>query len=541
LTDRDKQDGMEQKLVKIEDIRAQVESRVAEENKTGSGPGDSGPDHNFVWSCIQANQLGDGELYKRINAGKFIFCKSMDCWLRWAGNHWELDTMDGAFAAVEEVVKRYQAAADLERKKAQESKDDKELQKYHESRERKLSKRVWDLRGDQRRTQCAKWAHTSKNPMAIHGDEIDRQPWLLACPNCVVDLKTGESRPGQPDDFLLKAAPTEWRGIDAPRPTWEEALLEIHSRDELVVEFMQRLYGCAIVGAVYEHIFPVFTGPGGRNGKGTEMEAIKTVLGPLAGPIPSEMLLASYKITNSSAPTPDIVAMRGLRIAWASETEDGAKVSAAKCKWLTGADSLTGRSPHDKYPITFAPSHTLFLLSNFKPHADSQDQAFWERVINIPFLVRFLRNSEPKADNERVADPMLQQKLQEEAPGILAWMVEGCLKWQRDGLMMPPRVVEETQKWKSGEDNLGAFIEFCCRTGDETEFQIGASDLYDAFTAWWKKFVGNFPPKQKKFGSYVRERFRHDKVGGLYKYFGLALDLRVMREILPDQYGGDVW
>jgi phage/plasmid-associated DNA primase len=41
-------------------------------------------------------------------------------------------------------------------------------------------------------------------------------------------------------------------------------------------------------------------------------------------------------------------------------------------------------------------------------------------------------------------DPHLLEKLKAEAPHIMAWMVEGCLEWQRRGLAvyrpwLPPR------------------------------------------------------------------------------------------------------
>ncbi len=514
----------------IEEIRKMVEER-RQKTKKGDDGGRKEIGSKFIRDCLNSNELGDGELFKAVNEGKFIFNKAADRWMVWSGHHWDMDVMDQAAAAVEVVVEQYAEEVKRVSKELSET-DDKYKNRYLTSLRNQLIKRISALRTDRRRNACLKWAHTSKNPMAIRGDELDRQPWLLACANCVVDLRTGASRPGRQDDYLYKACPTEWHGIDAPRDTWVKTLTDIFDGDELMVAFLQRLFGMAIVGAVIENVFVVLTGPGGRNGKTTIMETIKHVLGPLAGPIPSEMLLSSYRVTNSSGPTPDIMALRGLRIAWASETEDGAKVSAAKVKWLTGRDSLTGRNPHEKTPITFEPTHTLFLLTNFKPHADSQDKAFWERLINIPFTLRFLRNRRPIADNERVADPNLAEKLKAEASGILAWMVEGCLQWQKTGLDMPPRVVQENEDYLAEEDNIGAFIDFCCLTGPEEEFQVGASALYDVFSSWWKKYVGNFPPKQKKFGQYLRERYRYEKVGGLYRYFGISINQEVVAQIV---------
>ena len=526
-------------VLSLEDIRRQVEARVEEEAALpggGGGDDEGGVDSDFIQECIRHNEMGDGELFKLLHRGRFVFNKAMKTWLKWSGHHWEIDHLDEASGAVEAVVEAYQAEVDRITVALREI-DAKDIRKSKEALRETITKRIWALRGD-RRDKCLKWAHTSMNPLAIFGDELDARPWFLACPNCVVDLKTGNERPGRPDDYLMKATSAEWRGLFEPCDGWVRTLLEIFDWDESLVDFLQRLLGYALIGAVYEAIFPTLIGPGGRNGKSTIMETVKSVLGPLAGPIPNEMLMASYKVSGGgNSPTPEIMALRGLRLAWASVPEDGARVSAGKVKWLTGKDTLVGRYPHDKHNITFEPSHTLILLSNFRPHADTNDAAFWERLISIPFKLRFIRNREPRADNERAADIGLDEKLRAEASGILAWMVRGCLAWQRKGLAPPPKVVEETQDYFASEDNMGAFVDYCCDTGEEGEFECRAKELYDLFCAWWKQYVGNFPPKQRKLGTYLKERFRSEKVGGVYRYYGIQPNPEIIEEIMPDRKG----
>lgn len=508
------------------DIQQQVQDRIEAEAaaQASAEADDEKLSSKFVQDCFWANELGDGVLYNTIHRGKFVFCKSMETWLVWKGNYWALDEMDEAKAAVENVVAAYKKEASRTQASISEiagDEDAKSKRKRLEKLRNQLNERASALRTMRRRNNCLLAAHTCEDPLAIHGRELDQKPWLLPCKNGVIDLKTGEIRPGRPEDFLMKACPTEYRGIDEPRKAWEKALMEIFEDDDLMVSYMQRLFGMSLVGATFEHIFAVLTGPGGRNGKGTIVETVSHVLGPLAGPIRAEMLLDTYQVQSSAGPTPDIMALRGLRFAWASETKEGAKISAAKVKWLTGGDRLTGRNPHDKYETTFEPTHTLFLLSNFKPAADANDKAFWERLQNIPFNVRFLKNRPPKAENERKANLFLKDELMAEASGILGWLVEGCLKWQMEGLMPPPKVVQETQDYMDDEDNYSAFVDHCLVQSED--LKIGATDLYDAFEAWWKRYVGRWVPKQKKFGKQMRERFECEKTGGIYVYFGVDL------------------
>jgi putative DNA primase/helicase len=545
---------------KMAEIEKQVQERV-EAEKAGQDPMDSVSweqkiTPKFIRDCLFAGDLGNGILYATRHRGQFIYCTSMDQWLVWEDHCWAIDDINKALAAVENVVALYyseikrveqqildaggERAGDLtagsdkpevseadtvesESKKGApvasgDEADIKSLLKYR----KKLWERITSLRSNNGRRNCLFAAYTCSEPLAIHGRELDQMAWWLPVKNGMVDLKTGKLHPGRPEYYMLRRCPTEYHGIFKPRIAWIKALMEIFDGNETVVQYMQRLIGMSLVAAVYEHAFPVLTGPNGRNGKGTFLETICEILGPLAGPIRAEMLMDSFNVQSSSGPTPDIMSLRGLRLAWASETKEGAKISAAKVKWLTGGDKLTGRNPHDKYETQFSPTHTLFLISNFKPAAEANDKAFWERMQNIPFTISFLKNREPKEPNERKADLYLKEKLMAEASGILGWMVEGCLMWQTQGLDPPIVVRQETQDYMDEEDNLGAFMDNCLEIRDHLE--IGATALYEAFELWWTKYVGRWPWKQKKFGKHMRERFHCKKTSGVYRYFGVDLN-----------------
>jgi putative DNA primase/helicase len=318
--------------------------------------------------------------------------------------------------------------------------------------------------------------------------------------------------------MLLKSSPVEWQGIDAPCPVWEKSLLEIFSDNRALVDFFQRICGYALVGEVVQSILVVMAGRG-RNGKSMIIETISKVMGKLSGAIRSEMLLEQFRVSNSAGPTPDIMALRGIRMAFASETDDGCKISPSRVKWLTGNDTITGRNPHDKYEVCFKPSHTLFLLTNHKPNAPADDFAFWERMVLFPFNLSFV-DREPATENERKADPKLPKKLEEELPGILAWMVRGCLFWQEMGLRAPTVVKEAVQEYQRDVDLIADFIDECCIVGPE--YAVGSTAAYQVFERWWKRNVNNTPMKQKSFGTLMGKRFERHKEGTM-KYLGVGI------------------
>jgi len=219
---------------KLSDIRDQVESRKAEEAEK-YGKGDDGGDDvssAFVRDCLRMNELGDGILFRELHRGKFIFNKAMDAWMIWAGHYWDIDTMELAKMSVENVVAKYirevvRVCAEI-----------RELDGKDPARERSLgalrdafNQRISALRTTRRRNNCLGMAHTCEDAIAIHGEEIDRKPWLLACKNAVVDLRTGKARDGRPEDFLHKHAAAEWKGIDEPCPEWEKFPAQILEED----------------------------------------------------------------------------------------------------------------------------------------------------------------------------------------------------------------------------------------------------------------------------------------------------------------------
>ena len=503
-------------------IAAQVLKRVREEeklfgiNKKKKDEIDSA----FIQKCLYKNELGDALLYSKLNHGCFLYVFNMAEWLVWTGHHWDRDIKKAALAAVEKVALAYHHESLTIQKQIdkadQTGQKDKVL--WLQKIKRDLFYRIKRLRTEKGRINCLKFVCSNGPGMSIRGDEIDQKPWLLAFKNGVIDLISGDFRDGEPEEYLLKASPHEWKGYSSLCINWLKCLLIVFQKNKELIRFLQHLVGLCLVGKVVEHKIIIFYGQG-RNGKSVIVEILLHCLGELAAPVQSSMLL-DQGIKNSSGPTPDIMSLKGRRVVIASETDEGRRMSASKVKLFVGGDSLVGRNPHDKYETSFQPTHSLFLLTNHLPHASSYDFALWERIILIPFELSFV-NRECQAENERPADPNLLDKLKSETPGILAWMVKGCLMYQQEGLNMPVTVKQATGQYRKDEDVLYDFVdeEFILKEDGE----VGATDAYIRFEEWYERNISKNVPKQKRFGKLMTQRFKKAKVGGSYKYFGLEL------------------
>jgi len=301
----------------------------------------------------------------------------------------------------------------------------------------------------------------------------DRHIWLLACPNGVLDLRSGELHPGRPQDYLRTAIPTQWRGLETPAPRWERFLQEVFEdraegeRAELIA-FLQRLLGYGITGSVQEHVFGVLFGEEGRNGKDTIQHALSHTLGELSSAISKDVLLETSRMRSAGSATPHLCDLHGRRLAWASEPEKGARFSVSQVKELSGGGDIPARGLYEKHLMKVTPTHLLLLLTNHKPYADPDDKAFWERLRLITFNMRFVTN--PVGPTERAKDPHLWKGLEAEASGILAW--------QRHGLASPDAVLSEGEAYRKEQDLLNAFIADCCVIHEKAT--VGALALFEA-------------------------------------------------------------
>ncbi len=499
------------------DIQKRIEQRIEASKKASKEP-ENQIDTKFVMKCLPLNVVGDAMIFIKLFRDMFIFHVAMNLWLFWVGHYWDIDKKGLALDAVKQVAEVYFREAKKLSKKIKELKDDDPAERTLKADRKALNNRGFSLLDLPRALRCLTLAHTGENGLVATGDEFDKAPWLLACENGVIDLKLGDIREGWQSDYLLKHSPVEWAGINAPCPIFEKTLTDIFLGNSPLIKFFQRVLGLALIGMVLLSKLIVLVGKG-RNGKTLLMEIVSLALGSLSKSIRPEVLLDQGRVANPSGASPEKVAMIARRILIASETGENGRISTPAAKLLTGDDTTSVRGPYDRFEIEFKPSHTLFLLTNHKPHAPADDFAFWERIILIPFEVSFV-DREPKNENERRANPELKIELEKELPGILAWMVRGCLEYQKTGLEPPVIVTDAVEEYRRDEDTVADFIDDCCVIG--AQCSVSATDVYSAFRHWWTNNVSKNPPSQHKFGRWFKKKFESKKTPDV-KYFGVGL------------------
>jgi len=282
--------------------------------------------------------------------------------------------------------------------------------------------------------------------LAATTDQWDTDSWLLNTPGGVVDLRTGEQRQHQAENYLTKITAVA-PDAACPTPTWLAFLDRVTGDDAELVGFLQRMAGYSLTGETTEHALFFLYGTG-ANGKSTFINAITDCVGDYHRTAPIETFTDSK---NERHPT-DLAGLRGARLLTAVETEEGRRWAETKIKALTGGDKISARFMRQDF-FEFTPQFKLVIAGNHKPGLRSVDEAIRRRFHLVPFTVTI-------PPGER--DTELSAKLKAELPGILAWTIQGCLDWQQGGLAPPKAVTDATAAYLKAEDATAAWIDDCC-------------------------------------------------------------------------------
>jgi putative DNA primase/helicase len=283
--------------------------------------------------------------------------------------------------------------------------------------------------------------------VAGHPSEFNADLMKLNTLGGLVDLSTGEITRATPADLCSRQTAANPVG-DCPR--WKQFLHEVTAGNVEMQKFLQRVAGYCLTGQTVEHAAFFFFGPG-RNGKSKFVETLAYVMGDYAKTAAMSTFIASR---NEQHPT-SIAMLDGARLVIAGETEHGQRFAESKLKQLTGGDKISARFMY-RDAFEFKPQFKLLMMGNTQPELQTVDPAIRGRLHLIPFNVRITPDK---------MDHHLEEKLRAEANGILLWMLEGCLEWQRIGLQPPEIVRDASADYFEEQDSLQQWLAACCDIG----------------------------------------------------------------------------
>lgn len=311
-------------------------------------------------------------------------------------------------------------------------------------------------------------------PIAITSDQLDANPLLLGAQNGVYDMQEMVFRPGEIDDLVTRQVAT-WHDKDAEAPRWLAHVEHITGGKKHVAEYLQKAMGYTLTGLVSEQAFWFLHGPGGT-GKNALVETLMHLMGEYAAPASARLL---YGAVNDH--TTEVASLRGLRMVLADELSAKKHLAEHRLKMLAGGTKITARGIA-RDDITFFNFTKLWLLSNPKPPIPAGlDDGIWRRLKSL-----FVDGIIPA----EMRDINFQEKLREEWPGILNWLLDGYRMWYDahvannggTGLADIPEILQDVAEYQAEEDTFGQWLDDCC------ELKMGSREyvhvLYISYVNW---------------------------------------------------------
>jgi len=455
-------------------------------------------DARKAYNYIGDTEFSNAERFVELCGDKLKYIKSIG-WFVWDGRRWLEDD-----AKVFELYTKTVIPAIY-----------KEAAEAIEADDRKTAEKIikWGKRSESNSNikNSINLASTMPEVYLKNANEMNRNPWKFNCMNGTINLKTGVLYPHNQEDLISQLSPVNYNPA-AESPRWNTFLTEILSNDEDMIDFIQKAIGYSITGSVSEQIC-FFCHGQGSNGKGELLYALLSVMGDYGVQTAPDLLLQSK---NGAPKHPTEQAdLYGRRFAVAQESEQGRRLAENTLKQIVSSDRIKARRMFRDF-FEFDPTHKLWFACNHRPVIIDNTHSIWRRIRLIPFEVIIPPERQ---------DIYLREKLEAEYEGILNFIVQGCIKYQREGLKPPEASIKAAEDYRDTSDGIIQFIEAKCIVDKNNEsLKASISEVYSEYREWCED-EGERCMSKRAFGeSLLSYGFKRGRgTSGVRTYQGITL------------------
>lgn len=400
--------------------------------------------------ALDLSEQGLADLLAERIEGQFRYVDPWG-WMRYTGTHWERDPQA---LHIQETVKKFLAALEEQLGAVLDPKDKEQKEKLDSIRRAKTrsrNKAIHELaRSDPRILDTA--------------SNWDQSQAKLNFLNGTLCLKSWAFNDHDPDDRIDVVLPYDYDPA-ATCPLFDKALAT--SLDKEVADFLLRVCGYSLLDSGHEQFFFIHDGYG-SNGKSKILGAVEEALGGYAGTVDPSAFLKKKDPGIGDG----IASMRGKRLVFTSELNQGQVLDASMVKRITGGDKVQVRRLYENF-FTFTNRACVMMLTNHPPIFDGGDFATRRRLVHIPW-------SKTIAEKDR--DPHFAEKLREEKAGIMNRLLEGLRDYQTCGLALSDAVVKSTAKYAEDNDQVGLFLKEECEL--DPQLITPAREMHNRYWQW---------------------------------------------------------
>lgn len=427
---------------------SEVETIVKSALKYAKGQLDTDDEH--------LTDLGNAQRFVRLHKDKIKFCGNLkNSWLIWNGKYWQVSPDEQVTPLAIEVVKELY----LQASKSEDSGERKALGDF--------------ARKSEGAYKINAMMELAKGFLYIDLQNLDVDKELVNFDNGILNMRTKELMAHDPNYLMTRAIPFAYIP-DAKCPKWIEFLVFALDGDTDTIKWIQKTLGYTLAGRSDGRFLPFLFGSGG-NGKSTFMQTLIKLFGEYSKNIPIEIILSKRFAKEGESPSAYLLSLKGARLVLTSEIPGNRSLNTSLVKDLTGGDILTARGLYEKRPVSWTPTHNVWMYGNDQPKIPDNSEGMWDRVKLIPFTKRI--PDEMKRPMEEVIAEFMG-----EAEGILAWIVDGYRLALAEGLKPTETIARATKEYREEEDLLQKFIEEEMEEGGH----IKKAEFRERYLQWCK-------------------------------------------------------
>lgn len=353
----------------------------------------------------------------------------------------------------------------------------------------------------------------------IDENKFDSNPYLRCVANGVLDLRTGQLSPYDPDLLMSKRIDVAYKPNAADNSQLLRKVLSAMPED--AIDWAQIMFGQAMFGLQPSSSVVTFMHGSGSNGKSTIINLLKRTMGTY-----NQILNKSAFDAKSSDRKYALYHLLGSSQTILEELPHNIFMNLDSLKEITGSESIIARGVCKDF-IEFDNMLTVFVATNHLPKMQAHDYGSRRRLAVLPFPYRFVSTEKHKNDprpNDRMAYGSLTQNATSNTPlleAFLAWRVQGAVRWWKAGEQgryqletnQPKSVSRATSQWIDSTNPVQQFFNECLV--EEEGYCAPVSNLYQVFKIWAEGYGHNNLRMDKgDFSNKMKEQFNLLKTTG---------------------------
>ena len=311
-------------------------------------------------------------------------------------------------------------------------------------------------------------------------DCFDNHNHLFHMPNTTFNVETQSCVESLKEYYITKTAGAEYN-CEAECPLWEQFVMQCVEGDIALYHYLQKAAGYSILsGDISEQVVFCLLG-NGKNGKSLFINTLAQIAGEYACKIDSAIISMTRRGDKDSDVSKELYRMRGSRLVYTSEFNKNTLLNEAFVKSITDGGKISCR-PLYGASIEYQPTYTLWFSTNNAPELTGFDEGIQRRFVLIPFdhFVEY-------------PDKTLPQVFQNEASGILNWLVEGYQMYKAEGLEKPESVEHAIANYIGQQDTFQLFVDEYYE--QDYNGKVYAKNVYEQYRTWCQ-YNGEKPVSQ---------------------------------------------